>query len=87
MVSGGSWTPEANCMWEQKLTQSQGGATVAQIAEKLMLAIIENCQNTQFITVCCVWVLLVACPMLKAPTLGMWASELDHAAWEEYGLV
>ncbi|KAF7662316.1 hypothetical protein LDENG_00238890 [Lucifuga dentata] len=37
------------------VVRSNRRATVAQISEKLMLALIERCQNTQCIAVCCVW--------------------------------
>ena len=31
--------------------------------------------------------MLTPCPLPKVPTLGTWASELDHRAMEEWGLV
>lgn len=57
----------------------------------LMLVMIESCQNTQCIAVCCVWGCKGAhaepCPLPKVPTMGTSASELDHRAMEEGGLV
>lgn len=57
--------------------QSNRQAITAQIAPKLMLVLIERCQNTKWITLCCIWVCIAAeqseCPCwLLSTTISCW---------------
>ena len=61
------------------------------LLKKLMLVLIERCQNTQCNAVCCVWGCIAVtsqdahadpCPPLKTPATGTLTSELDHGAME-----
>ena len=74
-------------------------ALLPKLLKKLMLVLLDRCQNTQCIAVCCVWGCiatdqsgcqcwpLTSVPCEEEPTMGTWASELDHRAMEEGGLV
>lgn len=50
------------------------------LPKTFMLVLIERCKNTQSIEVCSIW----GC---VAQTMGTWASEMDHRAMEEGGLL
>ena len=66
------------------------------LLKKLVVVLIERCQNTKCIAVCCIWGCIAAnqsgCPCwhlstAESTTMIMWASELGHGAMEEGGLV
>lgn len=60
-MATGSWVAKSNWwMWGAKAdlcSLTNRRATVAQIVKKLLLFLIQRCQNTQCISVWCVWVI------------------------------
>lgn len=77
------------CIWGTK-------ATLPDPVQKVMLTMMERYQNTQCISVCCVWSCVAAnqsgCPSwalytTKSTYNGHWSSEMEHKIMEEGGLV